>query len=425
MADQNTYNKIEQDIVEIAAKYNLPLDKVETFLQPDRVIEVTLPIKIDEEIVNFKGYRAQHDNTLGPYKGGLRFHPEVTRDEVITLSLLMSLKTALIGVKFGGGKGGVVVDPKSLTAIQLEELAREYVRKIHHVLGHDIDIPAPDVNTNPQILDWMADEYVRLSKKHNPTHVDHKAYATFTGKGKHGLDGRNVATGFGGAVVLGKIAEKLKMKPREITVAVMGFGNVGYNFANFASEKGFQIVAVSDSQGGVIKQTNGELLPLDIPLVFECKQEKGTLAGCYCAGGVCDTRGGRMISNKSLLELPVDVLVPAALGGVINESNMQHIKAKIIIEMANNPITPYAYRFLEKKGVTIVPDVLANSGGVAASYLEWEQNIKNDTYKKADVLKRLTDIMEKAFENTWKVSTKNKTGLKEASYLTALQKLIK
>ena len=425
MDNSGVYQKSKEEILEIGKKYKFPEDKLEDFLEPDKVLEINIPVKLDSKTVFFKGYRAQHNNKLGSYKGGLRFHPQVNKDEVMALSLWMSLKTAVVGVPFGGGKGGISVDPKALTEKQLEALSREYTRRVYDVLGPTKDVPAPDVNTNPKIIDWMADEYVKIATKNKDPRPKNELYATFTGKSKFGLSGRTEATGFGGVVVLKELAKKLKLDPKKTTVAIMGFGNVGYSFANLASKNDFQIVAVSDSKGGIVKNGQGRYIPLDIPLVFECKQEKGSLAGCYCAGGVCDTRGGQMITNQELLELPVDILVPAALEDVINENNMQNINAKIIIEMANGPITPKAYHYLTEKGVIIVPDILANSGGVAASFIEWEQNMKNKTYKKDVVLKRLEKMMIAAFANVWKESKKNKTDLKEASYLVALKKLLR
>lgn len=426
MDNSNVYQKSREEILEIGKKYNLSQDDLEEFLEPDRIVEIKVPVNLGTEIVTFKGYRSQHSNALGPYKGGLRFHPRVTKDEVMALSLWMSLKTAVIGIPMGGAKGGISVDPKALSEKQLEELSREYLRRIYDILGSAKDIPAPDVNTNPKIIDWMTDEYVKINKKLNIKDKKiNELYATFTGKGKFGLQGRTEATGFGGVVVLKELAKKLKLDPKKTTIAVMGFGNVGYFFADLASKAEFRVVAVSDSKGGIIKKNTNGLIPLDIPLVFECKNEKGSLAGCYCAGGVCDTRGGQLITNEELLTLPVDILIPAALEDVINDNNMQNIKARIIIEMANGPVTPKAHHYLTGKGITIIPDILANSGGVAASYIEWEQNMKNKIYKKGDVLERVEKMMRDAFENIWKESVKEKTNLKEASYLVALKKILK
>lgn len=423
MDGQSVYEKSREEILAVGNKYGLPKDKVEEFLEPHRVVEIKIPLRLGTKTVIFKGYRSQHNNRLGPYKGGLRFHPQVNKDEVLALSLWMSLKTAVVGIPFGGGKGGIAVDPKALTEKQLEELSRDYIRRIHDILGPNKDVPAPDVNTNPKIIDWMVDEYIKIEKK-NGVPLN-QLYATFTGKSKNGLEGRTEATGFGGVVILKKLVKKLKLEPQQTTMAIMGFGNVGYYFAKFAAEEGFKVIAVSDSKGAVTKSNGEKIIPLDIPLVYQCKQEKGSLAGCYCAGGVCDTRGGKMITNEELLNLPVDILVPAALEDVINENNMQNIKAKIIIEMANGPVSPKAYHYLTEKGVVIVPDILANSGGVAASFIEWEQNMKNVKYKKGEVLKRLERMMIKAFTNVWNTATEKKTDLKEASYLVALKRILK
>lgn len=426
MNGQGVYQKSREEILEIAEKHNLDIDKTEEFLEPDRIVEVKIPVKLDNEQIIFKGYRSQHSNALGPYKGGLRFHPRVNKDEVMALSLWMSLKTAVVGIPMGGGKGGIAVDPKALTEKQLEQLSREYVRKVFDIVGFDKDVPAPDVNTNPKIIDWMVDEYIKIAKKRGIKTPLNKMYATFTGKGKKGLAGRTEATGFGGVVVLKELARKMGLKPENTTVAVMGFGNVGYYFADLASKAGFKVVAVSDSKGGIIKKDSKEnFIPLDIPLVYDCKMEKGSLNGCYCAGGVCDTRGGMLIGNEELLSLPVDILIPAALEDVINENNMQNIKAKIIVEMANGPVTPKAHHYLAQKGHIIVPDILANSGGVAASFIEWEQNLKDKTYKKAEVLSRLEKMMTKAFEDIWDLSKKKKTNLKEAAYVVALKRILK
>jgi glutamate dehydrogenase (NADP+) len=426
MNNTDVFQKSKQEILEIAKKYNLSQNKTEEFLEPDRIVELKIPIILDNEIVIFKGYRSQHSKVLGPYKGGLRFHPKVNKDEIMALSLWMSLKTAVVGIPMGGGKGGITVDPKALSEEQLETLSREYAKRAYDILGFENDVPAPDVNTNPKIIDWMVDEYVKIAKKNKINLPDNKLYATFTGKAKNGLAGRTEATGFGGVTVLKELAKKLKLDPQKTTIAVMGFGNVGFYFADIASKDGFKVVAVSDSKGGIIKKDGKDnFIPLDIPLVFECKNEKGSLNGCYCAGGVCDTRGGQLITNDELLTLPVDILIPAALEDVINENNMQNIKAKIIIEMANGPVTPKAYHYLTDKGIIIVPDILANSGGVAGSFIEWEQNIKNIVYKKEVVLKRLEKMIQDAFNNVWQESVNNKTNLKEASYLFALKKILK
>lgn len=424
MNDIGIYQKSREEIINIGKKFGFPEDRLEEFLDPDRVIRIKIPLKLDNEIVVFKAYRSQHNNQLGPYKGGIRYHSTVSRDEIMALSLWMSLKAAITGIPMGGGKGGIAINPKELTEKQVEQISRTYVKRLYDVLGYDKDVPAPDVNTNSKIIDWMTDEYIKISKKKNIKTPLNKLYAAFTGKNKKGLKGRTEATGYGGVVALKALAKKLKLDPKKTTVAVMGFGNVGYYFAHFAAIAGFQIVAVSDSKGGIIKKdSDGKLMAFDIPLVMKCKKEKGSLSDCYCVDGICDYNGGKLISNEDLLKLPVDILVPAALEDVINENNATNIKAKIIIEMANGPITTKAYEHLCKKGRIIIPDVLANSGGVVCSYFEWEQNLKNKIYKKDTVLKRLEKTISQAFEKVWKESQKNNVNLKEASYLVALKKI--
>ena len=436
---------------------NLGFDEeiIKRLIEPEMICEFSFPVKMDDgQIKVFKGWRIQHNSALGPYKGGIRFHPQTCREEVQALATLMTIKCAVAGLPYGGAKGGVLVDPKKLSSAELERLSREYVKKIAHFIGEDTDVPAPDVNTNPKIMAWMIDEYQKIK--------GYQSKATFTGKpvAMGGSLGRNEATGRGGVIVLKALLSELvkdsstkilsrlnssltllkqkvsknfvspsfnnqKLKSNnEITIAVQGFGNVGYYFAKIASEVGFKVVAVSDSKGGIIKPKGDKLEALDIPLVMECKKEKGTLAGCYCAGGVCDTKGGKTITNEELLELPVDILVPAALENVINEKNMKNIKAKIIIEMANGPVTEEAYEYLSKKEVVIVPDVLANSGGVTVSYLEWVQNKAGYYWSEEEVNSKLEVMMKKAFEKIWKKSTEKKIPLKQAAFEVALERIV-
>jgi glutamate dehydrogenase/leucine dehydrogenase len=412
-----------QALIKKTAK-NLGFDEkiIKRLIEPEMIFEFSFPVKMDDgQIKVFKGWRIQHNSALGPYKGGIRFHPQTSREEVQALATLMTIKCAVAGLPYGGAKGGVLVDPKNLSSAELERFSREYVKKIAHFIGEDIDVPAPDVNTNPQIMAWMIDEYQKIK--------GYQSKATFTGKpvAMGGSLGRNEATGRGGVIVLKALLEKLgweNFSPSTLTIAVQGFGNVGYYFAKIASEAGFKVVAVSDSKGGIIKPKGDNLEALDIPLVMECKKEKGTLAGCYCAGGVCDTKGGKTITNEELLELPVDILVPAALENVINEKNMKKIKAKIIIEMANGPVTEEAYEYLSKKGVVIVPDVLANSGGVTVSYLEWVQNKAGYYWSEEEVNSKLEVMMKKAFEVIWEKSSKKKIPLKQAAFEVALERIV-
>lgn len=427
MAKQiDVFSETAQLIRTVGKEYGYKKDLIESFISPDRIVEVKLPVNIDGKIQLFKGYRSQHNNSRGPYKGGIRFHEEVNREEVMALSLWMSLKTAIAGIPYGGAKGGVIVDPKHLTEEQLEELSREYTRRIFDVIGPTSDIPAPDVNTNPKIINWMVDEYVKLAKEKSTNLSDEALYGAFTGKSikNHGLDGREEATGYGGAVILREFAKKINKNPQSMSVSIQGFGNVGYFFAKFAEEFGFKIVAVSDSKGGVTDKEAGFADGLDVEKVYACKLEKGKIADCYCVGGVCDISKSKTLSNGQLLELPVDVLIPSALGNVITKDNMDKIQAKAIIEMANGPISPEAHDYLSKKGVLIVPDILSNSAGVTASYLEWRQNIEGIKMTKDQVLQELEKILTNAFNDVWNESEKRKVGLRYASYGIALRRLI-
>jgi len=434
-------------IIKTAKNLRLKDEVIKRIIEPEMIHEFNFPVRMDDGSFKlFKGWRVQHNSLLGPYKGGIRFHPQTSREEVQALATLMTIKCAVAGLPYGGAKGGVVVDPKKLSSAELERLSREYVKKIAHFIGEDIDVPAPDVNTNPKIIAWMIDEYQKIK--------GYKSRATFTGKpvSMGGSLGRTEATGRGGVIVLKALLSKLNPKseaqnlkqeslefrnfnlefPR-LTIGIQGFGNVGYYFAKIAAEEGFSVVAVSDSKGAIIKGHSSKktvfkkdslyLEPLDIPLVMECKKKKGTLAGCYCAGGVCDVNGGKLIENGELLELPVDILVPAALENVINEKNMKKIKAKIIIEMANGPVTEEAYEYLTKNGVIIVPDVLANSGGVTVSYLEWVQNKAGYYWSEEEVNSKLEVMMRQAFEAIWKKATEKKIPLKQAAFEVAIEKI--
>ncbi|HVZ12523.1 MAG TPA: Glu/Leu/Phe/Val dehydrogenase [Patescibacteria group bacterium] len=424
--DKNSlYNASADQIREIAKKFKLPKDKVDNFLKHERIVELNIPFtNALGKTEKIPGYRIQHNSKLGPYKGGIRFHQNVTRDEVMALSLWMSLKCAVVNIPFGGGKGGVTIDPKSLSEEELETLSRAYSRAIYDIIGPDIDVPAPDVNTNAKIINWMTDEYIKIAKKRKE--YTSKSIGTFTGKPvkKGGLEAREEATGFGGAVILDHLAKQLKLKPEKTTIAVQGFGNVGYFFAHHAAARGFLVTALSDSKGGITKKGTTATVSLDIEKVMECKNEQGYLAGCYCVGGVCDISEGRVITNEELLALPVDVLVPSALENVINKDNMKNIKAKIIIEMANGPVTPEAYDYLTKKGVIIVPDILANAGGVTGSWIEWKQNVETKNYTKKQGLDLLDKKMETAFSEIWSTMKKNKSTMREAALLVALARLM-
>lgn len=398
------------------------LDEIKSSIhKPDHVYLARLfkPQNIVKDTIGqYKAYRVQYNDALGPYKGGIRFHENVSESEMKALALWMSLKCSVAGLPYGGAKGGVAVDPKKLTHKQLEKLSRDYTRLIAPYIGEKKDIPAPDVNTNGQIMAWMLDEFELT--------VGHHAPGTLTGKpiALGGCEGREQATGYGGVYALKFILDNQMLfdKPiSQITVAVQGFGNVGYHFAMRASEMGFRVIAVSDSKGAICIEEG-----LDPIATMNCKKEKGTLAGCYCKGGVCDLRGGKQISNEKLLELPVDILVPSALEEVIHEKNAQKIKAKVVVEMANGPITKEADDILNKKGIVVIPDIIANSGGVIVSYLEWVQNITGQSWREAEVLRKLEQRMHEALGTIWGhfQMMKSKESLRNAAYIVAVKRII-
>lgn len=422
----------QSSIKKAAKSLGLSDDQITTFLKPEHSYNFKVQLsKEDGSEQELEGYRIQHSSALGHYKGGIRFHQNVDPDEVQALAILMTIKSAACGLPLGGAKGGVTVDPKALTEKELEQVSRQFVRKLYSHIGEEKDIPAPDVNTNSKIIAWMVDEYIKLKIQETGKQVDEvdektlsKWRAAFTGKPIElgGSLGRTEATGRGGVIVLETLLEKLGREKKNLTMAIQGFGNVGYYFAKIANEKGFKIIALGDSKGAI---TGQQLKPLDIPLVMDCKKEKGYVAGCYCVGGVCDLQEARQISNGELLSLPVDILVPAALENALNSQNMTKIKAKIIVEMANGPITDEAYDYLVKKGTIIVPDIISNAGGVIASYFEWLQGMKNEKWPEEEVNKKLEETLKKAFETIWNRSQTEKVSLKEAAFETALQRIFK
>jgi glutamate dehydrogenase/leucine dehydrogenase len=391
--------------------------------QPQRILNVTIPVTMDDGSTEiFHGWRVQYNNACGPYKGGIRFHPQVSLPEVMALSFWMTIKCAVADLPLGGSKGGIIVDPKSLSAGELERLSRGYIRAIADCIGPRLDVPAPDVNTNGVIMGWMVEEYIkdRRSKIVDRREIQ-KLKATFTGKliKDGGSEGREEATGLGGLYVLQAILKHLKLTGK-LTAAVQGFGNVGYNVAKFLTDAGMKVVAASDSKGGIYV-----LEGINPQLTLECKKKHGYLAGCYCSGSVCDLKKGKPITNAELLELPVDILVPSALENVLTRENAPKIKAKVILEMANGPTAPEADTILYQRGIPVIPDVLSNSGGVTVSCFEWEQNLKGQHWTKEAVNRKLKAKMEKQATNVWLASKKYKTDLRTAAFIVALSRIAK
>ncbi|MEK7534440.1 MAG: Glu/Leu/Phe/Val dehydrogenase [Patescibacteria group bacterium] len=427
MNNENPWIRAKQQLIQASKKLGLDKLLFEMLSEPDRIIEVSLPIQMEEGLIKvFRGYRVQHSNILGPYKGGLRYHPKVDMDEVKALAFWMTMKNAVVGVPFGGGKGGIALDPKKLSEKELEKLTRLFTRRLLDVIGAYKDIPAPDVNTNSKIMGWIVDEFRIQNSELKITKGEMLAVVTGKPLEMGGSEGRVAATGFGGGQVLKQMLKKLGKSPKGLTVAIMGFGNVGRNIAHFLQGEGFKIVGLSDSKGGIYIPKGIE----DTEEVNRCKEKKGFLSHCYCIGSVCDYNnkkklGGHDIKPEEILELPVDILVPAALENVITYENADKIKARIILEMANGPTTLDADKILNKKGVIVIPDILANSGGVVTSYFEWYQNLHEQHWTKKKVLKKLKEKMEIASKEVYNASLEYKATLREGAYIQALKRIEK
>lgn len=384
-------------------------DAIEFLKRPQKVISATLSVRMDNKRVEkFKAFRSQHNDARGPFKGGIRFHPDVFEDEVKALSTWMSIKCAVVGIPFGGAKGGVVVNPKLLSESELERLCKKYAEFLTPHIGPWKDVPAPDVNTGAREMAWMLEAYEKKVGYHAP--------ATFTGKPVElgGSLGRTEATGQGGVYILQSYAKHLKFTPRKTSIAVQGFGNVGFWFAKLASELGFKIVAVSDSTGGLYDEKG-----LDIEKTLALKEKLGSFVEVFRK----NKRTG-FVSNEELLGLNVDVLVPAALENAITKDNANAVKAKLVLELANGPTTPEADAILHSKKVDVLPDVLCNAGGVTVSYFEWVQNLHGYVWTKDKVNKELETIMGKAFEEVHKMSYQKKISYREAAYALAVKRII-
>ena len=385
-----------------AKRVGLDKDETEALLTPHK--RHSFKIEIGDK--KYDAYRVQHNNKLGPHKGGIRFHPEVSQGEVEALALLMSIKTAAVDLPLGGGKGGVAIDPSHLSAEQCEELARKYVGHLHEHIGPDKDVPAPDVNTNATIMDWMVDEFEQLSGD--------TSKASFTGKtiANGGSAGREAATGRGGLFALQEVLKLREHEKRRLTVGVQGFGNVGYWFAKLANETNeLKVVAVSDSRHTITGKDR-----LDIEAVMAAKKA-GKSVGDYKEQNV------RVQAADAVLTSNVDVLVLGALDNAVNESNMEKVQAHYVVELANGPTTDKAYQHLHNTGTVIIPDVLANAGGVIVSYFEWMQNRKGEKWSEARVNRELDLMMRKAAREVYSYAKDNDLSMKDAAFDIAIRRL--
>ncbi|WP_145367219.1 Glu/Leu/Phe/Val family dehydrogenase [Maioricimonas rarisocia] len=369
-------------------------------LTPLREVKVQVALELDDgQIGTFIGYRIQHDQARGPMKGGLRFHPDVDEGEVLALATLMTWKTALVNIPYGGAKGGISIDPRKLSQGEMERITRKFIDQIHDVIGPDKDIPAPDMGTNAQVMAWIANQYEKFHG-FNPACVTGKPVEL------HGAQGREEATGRGVAILTRSFLTRLKHDVAGATIAIQGFGNVGSYAARFLHEMGAKIVAVSDAFGAVYNAEG-----LDIPAVARHAAETGRVSAI---GGASE------ITNEELLTADVDVLIPAAIGGVLTKENARHIRAKYIVEAANNPTEPEADDIFEERDILVLPDVLANTGGVTVSYFEWVQNRQHFRWELSRVREELDKILDESFDRVWKVATDKGVPLRVAAYILGI-----
>ena len=376
----------------------------EILKKPKEILEVSIPVKMDNGRVQvFTGYRVRHNDARGPTKGGIRYHPQVDLSEVKALAFWMSLKCATVGIPYGGGKGGVICNPKEMSEAELERLSRGYFRGISKIIGVERDIPAPDVYTDAQTMAWMRDEYEKI--------IGHQVPGIITGKPipLGGSEGRGAATAQGGVYVTLEACKKLGINPKGAKVAIEGFGNAGSHMAKLLAHEGMKIVAVTDSKGGVHKEHG-----LDIPKVIEHKKKTGSVKDC---------KGENGMSDEELLTLDCDIVVPAALESQITKKNANNVKAKIICELANGPTTPEADTILYRKGVFICPDILANAGGATVSYFEWCQNKMGHYWTEEEINGKLEQIMVKAFNSVTDTADKYKVDNRTGAFILALERL--
>jgi len=371
-----------------------------------RFLEVNIPVKMDNgEVRVFRGFRSQYNDARGPFKGGIRFHQNVNEGEVKALSAWMAFKTAVVGIPLGGGKGGVIVNPKELSVMELERLARGYIRAIAPLIGDRVDVPAPDVNTDPAVMGWMLDEYEQVRGYHEAGVITGKPLSI------GGSKARGYSTAQGGYYILDEAVKKMQKLglPKGATVSIQGFGNAGRNVAKILQEKGYKIISVSDSKSAIVN-----CLGLDIDEVGKHKDKTGTLEG-YA--------GADELGKAVCLAQDADIFIPAALENSITGSDAKNLKAKLVVELANGPLTAEAEAILEEKGTIVVPDILTNAGGVVVSYFEQVQNAYGYYWEEPEVLEKLEKIMRRSFDEVWKVAEEKKTTLRNAAYVIAISRI--
>ena len=403
--DRNLCKLAISELGDIYADLGLSTEEFDLLDTPRRVFTVHFPVRMDSgKIKMYVGYRVQYNDARGPAKGGIRFHPELTLDDVRDLSFLMALKCAVVNIPFGGSKGGVVVNPKEISRNELERITRSYIRAIEEYIGPYKDIPAPDVYTDEKIMVWILDEYERIQGEHVP--------AVVTGKPVElgGIKARSYSTSLGGIYVLEEAMNKMGIKRSEVCIAIQGFGNVGENAARILHEREYNITAVSDSKGGIMKEDG-----LYIPAVIKHKKETGS---------VLDFPGSKNITNEDLLISNCDILIPAALSDQLNKDNALDIKARMVLELANAPTTREADDIFFDKNIMLIPDVLANAGGVVVSYFEWSQNLNSDYWEEDKVLEKLKKTMITAFNDVYALCQDQNCRLRRSAYSLALKRIL-
>jgi glutamate dehydrogenase/leucine dehydrogenase len=406
--DTDDRNLCKLAISELGAIYSelgLSREELDLLDMPRRSFIVHFPVRKDSgKIKMFVGYRVQYNDARGPAKGGIRFHPDLTLDHVKDLSFLMTLKCAVVNIPFGGSKGGVVVNPKELSKNELEQVTRGYIRAIANYIGPFIDIPAPDVYTDEKIMVWILDEYERIKGEH--------VFAVVTGKPVElgGSKARSYSTSLGGIYVLEEAMKRMDMDKFEVSIAIQGFGNVGENAARLLHERGYKVVAVSDSKGGIINKSG-----LDINAVMEHKKRTES---------VVDFKGSTNITNEELLICECDILIPAALSDQLNKHNAKDVRAKMVMELANAPTTKEADDLFFNKKVMLIPDALANAGGVVVSYFEWIQNLNNDYWEEDKVLEKLKKTMITAFNEVNSLCDEKGCRMRKSAYQLAIKRIL-
>ena len=412
-APRDTFAEAVRRLDEAAQHTGIHPEALERLKHPKSVLEVAVPVRMDDGGLRiFRGYRVRHDDTRGPTKGGIRYHADVHLSEVKALALWMTCKCAVVGIPFGGGKGGVQVNPKELSPMELERLSRSFISQIADFIGPERDIPAPDVYTNARIMGWMMDEYSKIRRKKMPGVITGKPVA------QGGTLGREDATGRGAYYCIKELETRRSWQPEELTVAVQGFGNAGQHVADLLYRGGYKIVAISDSRGGIYNPKG-----FDVAKVRELKNASPAGRATYSQTSICDMPGSTIITNEELLELDVDMLIPAALEDQITKDNAAAVKASVIVEVANGPVTPNADAILQDKNVLVLPDILANAGGVTVSYFEWVQNKGGYYWTEEDVHEKLHLIMSREFKNVFDRSQGQELDMRTAAYVHALERI--